>query len=76
MFRQSLRYLQQMNETVNTQNKQDARIAALTFSAVYPHYLAKVQRKDRTKEELHQVIQWLTGYDELAKCKPLYRILR
>lgn len=35
----------------------------MTFASVYPHYLAKVEKKDRTKEELHQVIAWLTGFD-------------
>lgn len=38
-------------------------IAKLTFAAVYPHYVAKVEKKGRTKDELHHVIQWLTGYD-------------
>jgi hypothetical protein len=33
-------------------------------SAVYPLYLAKIEKKGRTKEELHQVIHWLTGFDE------------
>ncbi|MDF2457221.1 MAG: hypothetical protein K0R51_3214 [Cytophagaceae bacterium] len=42
----------------------DERIATLTFASVYPHYVTKVEKKGRTKEELHQVIQWLTGYDE------------
>lgn len=42
----------------------DERIAKMTFSSVYPHYLAKVEKKDRTKDELHQVIHWLTNYDE------------
>lgn len=42
----------------------DAKIARITFSSVYPHYLAKVEKKGRTKAELHQVIQWLTGYNE------------
>lgn len=41
----------------------DNRIAEMTFSSVYPLYLAKVERKGRTKEELHQVIEWLTGFD-------------
>jgi hypothetical protein len=36
----------------------------LTFSSVYPHYVNKVEKKGRTKEELHQVITWLTGYDD------------
>jgi hypothetical protein len=40
------------------------RIAKMTFSSVYPLYLAKVEKKGRTKEELNQVIEWLTGYDE------------
>ncbi|MEL0456632.1 DUF2200 domain-containing protein [Flavobacteriaceae bacterium SZ-1-7] len=39
------------------------RIAKLTFSSVYPHYVTKVEKKGRTKEELHQVITWLTGFD-------------
>jgi hypothetical protein len=42
----------------------DERFAQMTFSTVYPLYLAKVERKGRTKAELHQVIQWLTGFDE------------
>jgi hypothetical protein len=45
-------------------NKHDERIAKMTFASVYPHYLAKVEKKGRTKEELHQVIEWLTGFDE------------
>lgn len=40
------------------------RIAKMTFSSVYPHYVTKVEKKGRTKEELHQVIEWLTGFDE------------
>jgi hypothetical protein len=35
----------------------------MTFASVYPMYLAKVEKKSRTKEELHQVIKWLTGFD-------------
>ena len=42
----------------------DERIAKMTFASVYPHYVAKVEKKGRTKEELHEVIEWLTGYDE------------
>lgn len=41
----------------------DERMAQLTFASVYPHYVAKVEKKGRTKEELHQVIEWLTGFD-------------
>jgi len=39
------------------------RIAKITFASVYPHYVTKLERKGRTKEELHQIIQWLTGFD-------------
>ncbi|MBK9301517.1 MAG: DUF2200 domain-containing protein [Bacteroidetes bacterium] len=39
------------------------RIAKLTFASVYPHYVAKVEKKGRSKEALHQVIEWLTGFD-------------
>lgn len=43
--------------------KHHERMAKLTFASVYPHYIAKVEKKGRTKEELHQVIKWLTGYN-------------
>lgn len=36
----------------------------MTFSSVYPHYVTKVEKKGRTKAELHEVIRWLTGYNE------------
>lgn len=42
----------------------DERFANMTFSSVYPHYLNKIEKKGRTKEELHQVIEWLTGFDD------------
>lgn len=42
----------------------DQRIAAMTFASVYPHYVEKVEKKGRTKEELHEVISWLTGFDD------------
>lgn len=35
----------------------------MIFASVYPHYVAKVEKKGRSKEELHQVIEWLTGFD-------------
>lgn len=47
-----------------TTPEHDARIAKMTFASVYPHYITKVERKGRTKEELHQVIAWLTGFDD------------
>jgi len=40
------------------------RIAKITFASVYPYYIKKVERKGRTKEELHQVIEWLTGFND------------
>ena len=40
------------------------KIAKLTFATVYPHYVRKVETKGRTKKELHEVIEWLTGFDE------------
>ena len=49
---------------MNNTSNHDERIAKMTFASVYPHYLAKVEKKGRTKEELHQVIEWLTGYTE------------
>ena len=42
----------------------DERMRTMTFSSVYPHYVTKVEKKGRTKEELHQVIKWLTGFTE------------
>lgn len=48
---------------MNKSNTQDERIAQMSFASVYPHYVTKVEKKGRTKEELHEVIQWLTGYD-------------
>ena len=44
--------------------KQDQKIAKMTFASVYPHYIAKVEKKGRRKEELIQVIEWLTGFNE------------
>ncbi|MDP3442905.1 MAG: DUF2200 domain-containing protein [Ignavibacteria bacterium] len=49
---------------MKTTPEHDVRIAKLTFAAVYPHYITKVESKGRSKEELHQVIAWLTGFDE------------
>jgi hypothetical protein len=40
------------------------RVAKLTFASVYPHYVVKVEKKGRTKEELHHVITWLTGFND------------
>jgi hypothetical protein len=40
------------------------RVKKMSFASVYPHYVTKVESKGRTKKELHEVIQWLTGYNE------------
>jgi hypothetical protein len=48
---------------MNNSDTHNQRIAKMTFATVYPLYLAKVEKKGRTKEELNQVIEWLTGFD-------------
>jgi hypothetical protein len=48
-----------------------SRIFTISFASVYPHYVAKVERKGRTKAELDQVIEWLTGFDESALSRHL-----
>ncbi len=50
-----------MKETV----QHNERIAKMTFAAVFPHYVSKVESKGRTKEELYLVIEWLTGFDKI-----------
>jgi hypothetical protein len=50
-------------EGMNKTNNQDHRIAKMIFGSVYPLYVTKVEKKGRTKEELNQVIAWLTGFD-------------
>ncbi|WP_136481007.1 DUF2200 domain-containing protein [Cognatitamlana onchidii] len=47
---------------MTTTPEHDARIANLTFASVYPHYVTKIEKKGRTIIELHQVIEWLTGF--------------
>jgi hypothetical protein len=42
----------------------NTRVFRMAFASVYPHYIAKAEKKGRTKEELHAVIRWLTGYDD------------
>ena len=50
---------------MKTTDKHNQRIAKMTFASVYPHYISKVEKKGRTIEELHQVIEWLTGFDKV-----------
>lgn len=40
------------------------RIYKMSFASVYPHYITKAEKKGRTKEEVDQIIFWLTGYDQ------------
>jgi hypothetical protein len=47
-----------------TTPEHDAKIARLTFAGVFPHYLSKIEKKGRTKQELLHVIEWLTGFNE------------
>ncbi|WP_335967345.1 DUF2200 domain-containing protein [Galbibacter sp. PAP.153] len=49
---------------MKTTEEHDKRMANMTFASVYPHYITKVEKKGRTKAELHEVIEWLTGFNE------------
>lgn len=49
---------------MKTTPEHDERMAKMTFASVYPHYVNKVEKKGRTKEELGKVIEWLTGFDK------------
>lgn len=57
--------------TLNMKNTltQDQKIAKMTFASIYPHYVNKIEKKNRSKDELHNVIKWLTGFkfEELEK---------
>ena len=55
--------LKQTKQMITTKEHNE-KIAKMTFASVYPHYLSKVEKKGRTKAELHQVINWLTGFDD------------
>ena len=64
---------------MNPSKTHNERIAKMTFASVYPMYLTKVEKKGRTKAELHQVITWLTGFDnkklqELIKEKVTFEV--
>ncbi len=49
---------------MSTSDTHNQRIANMTFASVYPHYITKVEKKGKTKEELHEVIEWLTGFNK------------
>ena len=57
-------FKQREKKHMNKKNNHDERIAKMIFASVYPHYVTKVEKKGRSKEELNQVIEWLTGYNE------------
>ncbi|MGZ4089233.1 MAG: DUF2200 domain-containing protein [Bacteroidia bacterium] len=57
---------------MKTSETHDQRIAGMTFASVYPMYVAKVEKKGRTKEELNRVITWLTGFDN----KQLHELIK
>ncbi len=59
-------------KTMTTTKEHDERIAKMTFASVYPHYVAKVEKKERTEKELQQVITWLTGFQS----KDLQRLIK
>lgn len=44
----------------------NTRVYRMRFASVYPHYIAKAEKKGRTRQEVHAIIHWLTGYDEAA----------
>ncbi|BBM16885.1 hypothetical protein G15_0526 [Enterococcus avium] len=48
-----------------------SKIFKMSFASIYPMYVKKVEKKDRTKDELDQVIYWLTGYDEAGLQKQI-----
>ena len=49
---------------MNTTPEHNERIAGMSFASVYPHYITKLEKKGRTKEEFNQVMEWLTGFTE------------
>ena len=44
--------------------EKNEKVAQMVFSSIYPHYLKRIEKNGRTKQELNQVIEWLTGFDE------------
>jgi hypothetical protein len=44
--------------------EKNEKVANMIFASVYPHYVNRIKNNGRTKEELHQIIEWLTGFDE------------
>ncbi len=59
-----MRYYHNLHNIKLTTMMNNARVFKMSFAGVYPHYIHKVEKKGRTKEELDTVIFWLTGYNE------------
>ncbi|MNJ98258.1 hypothetical protein D3C87_160210 [compost metagenome] len=58
--------------------KDNTRVYKMSFASVYPHYIQKAEKKSRTKEEVDEIIFWLTGYDkqefqQLLNNKPILK---
>lgn len=49
---------------MNPKNNHDGRIPGMVFASIYPLYVTKIEKKGRTKAELHEVLRWLTGFDD------------
>ena len=48
---------------MNSTSKRDQKISKMTFASIYPNYVKKIEKKNRNKDELHKVIEWLTGFN-------------
>lgn len=44
--------------------EKNEKVAQMIFASIYPHYVTRIEKNGRTKQELHQIITWLTGFDE------------
>ena len=64
VYIQSFRSVSHVTQPIGGQMKNDHRFPMMKFSKVYPLYVAKVERKNRTRDEVDQVICWLTGYSQ------------
>lgn len=52
-------------------NPNNTKVYRMSFASVYPHYIAKAEKKNRTKAEVDEIIFWLTGYDEISLQKTI-----
>ncbi len=53
-----------MGDAMNTDEKSRQRIYRMSVGSVYPHYVAKAEKKGRTKTEVDEIMRWLTGYSQ------------